>query len=86
MLRIKVYVLEIRYCLTTNCILIKQAGYRLTVSEVCLNNVRHIINANLGIEDALRLDNDNGALLAEAMTTSEINLHLIQTQLGGRIL
>jgi hypothetical protein len=49
-----------------------------------LDNLRRIINGNMGVEDAFWLDNNNGTLLTETMTTSEIHHYPIQSQLSYR--
>jgi hypothetical protein len=46
-----------------------------------LDNLRNIINANMGVKDAFGLYNYNGALLTETMAASKIYLHPFQTQL-----
>ena len=75
LIAIEVYVPIAWHSLTANWVTIKQTGYRLPISEVRLDNLRNIVNANMSVEDALGLDNPNGALLSEAVTTREVHSH-----------
>ena len=65
-----------------NRIVVKQACHRLAIAKVGLDNLGHIVNGDLGIEDALRLDNGDRPLLAKTVAAGKVHRHPLQAQLG----
>jgi hypothetical protein len=76
------YILIARYCLIAKRVVVKQAFHRFAITKMGLGNLRGVFNRHLGIEDALRFDDSDGALLAETMAASEIYFYSLQTQPG----
>ncbi len=58
----------------------------MPVPEMGLDNLRNIVNRNVSVENALRLDNGNGTLLAETMAAGKIHLNPIHPHLHHRFL
>ncbi|MBA7587715.1 hypothetical protein ES708_29750 [subsurface metagenome] len=82
LLAVKGNILVAGYGFITNRVVVKQARHRLAIAKVGLDDLRHIVNGDLGIEDALRLDNGDRSLLAKAMAAGKVHRHPLQAQLG----